>query len=195
MRPIRLEAIIPGAKKHIMRGCAHWPQWERPEEHDQVVGAKFMQGALSPHVTAMPERYFRMKMNATPVRRRQDREQARDQHDKRMNDAKTQSQYQPYKDAAWGFINHWYPALCSPKSCPTSMSRASRSAACRSCCAEQHGKTLRDQGPVRTPRRPPLGEADLLQRHLDRLLVSRLQFRPRNRHALNNDRRQSGQQA
>jgi nitrite reductase/ring-hydroxylating ferredoxin subunit len=29
----------------------------------------------------------------------------------RMNDEKTQSQYQPYKDAAWGFINHWYPAL------------------------------------------------------------------------------------
>jgi nitrite reductase/ring-hydroxylating ferredoxin subunit len=24
-----------------------------------------------------------------------------------------QSQYQPYKDAAWGFINHWYPALFS----------------------------------------------------------------------------------
>jgi nitrite reductase/ring-hydroxylating ferredoxin subunit len=31
----------------------------------------------------------------------------------RMNDEKTQSQYQPYKDAAWGFINHWYPALFS----------------------------------------------------------------------------------
>jgi len=35
----RLEEIIPGAQKHIMRGCAHWPQWERPEEHDDVVGA------------------------------------------------------------------------------------------------------------------------------------------------------------
>lgn len=33
--------------------------------------------------------------------------------DSRTNDAKTQSQYQPYKDAAWGFINHWYPALFS----------------------------------------------------------------------------------
>lgn len=33
----RLEAIIPGARKHIMEGCAHWPQWERPEEHDRVV--------------------------------------------------------------------------------------------------------------------------------------------------------------
>ena len=31
----------------------------------------------------------------------------------RKNDRKTQSQYQPYKDAEWGFINHWYPALFS----------------------------------------------------------------------------------
>ena len=31
----------------------------------------------------------------------------------RMNDDKTQSQYGPYKEAAWGFINHWYPALFS----------------------------------------------------------------------------------
>jgi 2-hydroxy-6-oxonona-2,4-dienedioate hydrolase len=41
----RLEAIIPGAKKHIMRGCAHWPQWERPEEHDDVV-SRFLLGTL-----------------------------------------------------------------------------------------------------------------------------------------------------
>ena len=33
--------------------------------------------------------------------------------DQRVNDQKLQSQYQPYKDAAWGFINHWYPALFS----------------------------------------------------------------------------------
>lgn len=33
--------------------------------------------------------------------------------DSRYNDAKSQSQYQPYKDAAWGFINHWYPAMFS----------------------------------------------------------------------------------
>lgn len=38
----RLQAIIPGSEKHIMVGCAHWPQWERPQEHDRVVGA-FMQ--------------------------------------------------------------------------------------------------------------------------------------------------------
>ncbi|MDH6148660.1 MULTISPECIES: Rieske 2Fe-2S domain-containing protein [Paraburkholderia] len=25
----------------------------------------------------------------------------------------TSSQYQPYRDAAWGFVNHWYPALFS----------------------------------------------------------------------------------
>ncbi len=41
----RLETIIPGAKKHIMRGCAHWPQWERPEEHDDVV-SRFLLGTL-----------------------------------------------------------------------------------------------------------------------------------------------------
>jgi pimeloyl-ACP methyl ester carboxylesterase len=33
----RLQTLIPGSSKHIMRGCAHWPQWERPEEHDSVV--------------------------------------------------------------------------------------------------------------------------------------------------------------
>ena len=49
--------------------------------------------------------------DATPVRRRTVR--VNEISDARMNDAKTQSQYQPYKDAAWGFINHWYPALFS----------------------------------------------------------------------------------
>lgn len=43
-----------------------------------------------------------------PVRRRMSE---RVEH--RTNDERTQSQYQPYKDAAWGFINHWYPALFS----------------------------------------------------------------------------------
>ena len=33
--------------------------------------------------------------------------------EERTNSNKVQSQYQPYKDAAWGFINHWYPALFS----------------------------------------------------------------------------------
>lgn len=31
----------------------------------------------------------------------------------RVNDSTLQKQYQPYKEAAWGFINHWYPALFS----------------------------------------------------------------------------------
>lgn len=39
----RLAQIITGARKHIMRGCAHWPQWERPEEHDDVV-SRFLKG-------------------------------------------------------------------------------------------------------------------------------------------------------
>ncbi len=39
----RLAEIIPGAQKYVMAGCAHWPQWERPQEHDDVVNA-FMAG-------------------------------------------------------------------------------------------------------------------------------------------------------
>ncbi|MEM1110678.1 MAG: alpha/beta hydrolase [Pseudomonadota bacterium] len=39
----RLQALIAGSELHVMAGCAHWPQWERPEEHDRVVAA-FMQG-------------------------------------------------------------------------------------------------------------------------------------------------------
>ena len=50
---------------------------------------------------------------ATPVRRRKVTGPLNKVSDKRTNDARTQSQYQPYKDAAWGFINHWYPALFS----------------------------------------------------------------------------------
>jgi pimeloyl-ACP methyl ester carboxylesterase len=33
----RLVQLVSGARLHIMKGCAHWPQWERPEEHDAVV--------------------------------------------------------------------------------------------------------------------------------------------------------------
>ena len=32
---------------------------------------------------------------------------------RRINDSKTQSQYEPYKQAEWGFVNHWYPAVFS----------------------------------------------------------------------------------
>lgn len=49
----------------------------------------------------------------TAVRRRKGGERTNQISDKRVNDQKLQSQYQPYKDAAWGFINHWYPALFS----------------------------------------------------------------------------------
>jgi pimeloyl-ACP methyl ester carboxylesterase len=33
----RLHQLVEGSALHIMEGCAHWPQWERPEEHDAVV--------------------------------------------------------------------------------------------------------------------------------------------------------------
>lgn len=51
--------------------------------------------------------------DVTPVRRAKGDRRLNMTSDKRTNDARTQSQYQPYKDAAWGFINHWYPALFS----------------------------------------------------------------------------------
>ena len=34
-----LASVIPGAEYHLIEGAAHWPQWERPEEHDRVVRA------------------------------------------------------------------------------------------------------------------------------------------------------------
>jgi phenylpropionate dioxygenase-like ring-hydroxylating dioxygenase large terminal subunit len=53
-------------------------------------------------------------MSDTPiVRRRTTGARLNEISDARVNDAKVQSQYQPYKDAEWGFINHWYPALFS----------------------------------------------------------------------------------
>ena len=33
----RLCQLIAGSELHVMEGCAHWPQWERPDEHDAVV--------------------------------------------------------------------------------------------------------------------------------------------------------------
>ena len=32
----RLCQLIAGSELHVMEGCAHWPQWERPDEHDAV---------------------------------------------------------------------------------------------------------------------------------------------------------------
>ncbi|MCC8392868.1 Rieske 2Fe-2S domain-containing protein [Paraburkholderia sp. MMS20-SJTR3] len=53
-------------------------------------------------------------MSDTPIaRRRSNGQRLNEISNARVNDAKVQSQYQPYKDAAWGFINHWYPALFS----------------------------------------------------------------------------------
>ena len=37
--------LIPGAKWYLMKDAAHWPQWEHPEEHDQVI-TDFIQGRL-----------------------------------------------------------------------------------------------------------------------------------------------------
>lgn len=33
----RLASLIPKAVLQIINGAAHWPQWERPEEHDRIV--------------------------------------------------------------------------------------------------------------------------------------------------------------
>lgn len=38
-----MAAVIPDAQVHVVANAAHWPQWERPEEHDEVVTA-FLQG-------------------------------------------------------------------------------------------------------------------------------------------------------
>ena len=38
----RIQGLIKGSELYVMEGAAHWPQWERPEEHDDVV-IKFLQ--------------------------------------------------------------------------------------------------------------------------------------------------------
>ena len=38
-------SLIPGAKFYCMKDAAHWPQWEHPEEHDQVI-IDFINGKL-----------------------------------------------------------------------------------------------------------------------------------------------------
>ena len=35
--------LIPGASFYNMLDAAHWPQWEKPEEHDQVL-IEFIKG-------------------------------------------------------------------------------------------------------------------------------------------------------
>jgi pimeloyl-ACP methyl ester carboxylesterase len=34
----RIASLIPGARYHCIADAAHWPQWERPQEHDDIVG-------------------------------------------------------------------------------------------------------------------------------------------------------------
>ena len=34
-----LASVIPGAQYHLIENAAHWPQWEQPEQHDEVVAA------------------------------------------------------------------------------------------------------------------------------------------------------------
>ena len=41
----RLHQLVEGSALHVMEGCAHWPQWERPEEHDAVV-CQFLSRAI-----------------------------------------------------------------------------------------------------------------------------------------------------
>ncbi|MBM3941067.1 MAG: hypothetical protein FJ318_09390 [SAR202 cluster bacterium] len=33
----RFHSLIPGSKYYCMDDAAHWPQWEKPEEHDQAI--------------------------------------------------------------------------------------------------------------------------------------------------------------
>jgi pimeloyl-ACP methyl ester carboxylesterase len=39
----RLQSLIPGAEYYCIADAAHWPQWEHPEEHDEVV-LRFLRG-------------------------------------------------------------------------------------------------------------------------------------------------------
>jgi pimeloyl-ACP methyl ester carboxylesterase len=38
-----LASLLPGAQHHLMKDAGHWPQWEHPEEHDEVV-TRFLSG-------------------------------------------------------------------------------------------------------------------------------------------------------
>ena len=43
----RLAALVPGARHYCINDAGHWPQWEKPEEHDAVVLA-FLDGRPLP---------------------------------------------------------------------------------------------------------------------------------------------------
>ena len=34
-----LASVVPGAQYHLIANAAHWPQWEQPEQHDEIVAA------------------------------------------------------------------------------------------------------------------------------------------------------------
>ena len=42
----RLHELIEESALHVMKDCAHWPQWERPEEHDTEI-KRFLSSALA----------------------------------------------------------------------------------------------------------------------------------------------------
>lgn len=42
----RLHELVEGSALYVMEGCAHWPQWERPREHDTEI-KRFLSSALS----------------------------------------------------------------------------------------------------------------------------------------------------
>jgi pimeloyl-ACP methyl ester carboxylesterase len=44
----RLAALVPGARHYCINDAAHWPQWEKPEEHDRAVLA-FLDGRPLPN--------------------------------------------------------------------------------------------------------------------------------------------------
>jgi len=49
----RLASLITGSSHYCINDAAHWPQWEKPEEHDRVVTA-FLTGAPIPQPVSSP---------------------------------------------------------------------------------------------------------------------------------------------
>jgi pimeloyl-ACP methyl ester carboxylesterase len=45
----RLAALVPGARHYCINDAGHWPQWEKPKEHDRVVLA-FLDGRPLPEM-------------------------------------------------------------------------------------------------------------------------------------------------
>jgi pimeloyl-ACP methyl ester carboxylesterase len=44
----RLSRLIPGSSYYCIRDAAHWPQWEKPEDHDRAVLAFLAGGVPTP---------------------------------------------------------------------------------------------------------------------------------------------------